>query len=218
MNERIIFPGLRLFKKTVREHFLIALREIYKIHPSYTFVDSEDETKIHIQPTYADVVYEGKNPQLLVKVGNYEFSLQDTLGGNLMDEVRNNLNVVGGYRSIKNISTTITVIVKTYAEEESSDMADELVLLGTYAAHHMFTQMGINIRGSAVSDTTETDPQNEVFETVVNFIVDVPWELSKVSQTEAIDPETDIEFEDFPFGEYRQPGVYVFKSLQKSDG
>jgi hypothetical protein len=210
MSNRTIFPDLQLFKKTVMERFLIAARTIYSNHPVYRYDEvSVADTKIHIEPTYANQNYEGKSPRLLVKVGQYEFSLQDTLGGNLMAEVLNVDGVIGGYSSIKNMTTMITIVVRAYAEEESSDLADELVLLGTYASHHMFSEMGLNIRGSAVSETRETDSQNDTFDTMVNFTVDVPWELKKFSGKLAVEPDPEIIIEDELIGGYRPPGIYV---------
>lgn len=214
MSERTIFPDLKLFKKTVSEHFLVALREIYKIHPAYPYTEDDSaNTMIHIEPTYANITFEGLCPQLLVKVGQYEFSLQDTLGGNLYEEMRNDAGVVSGYRSLKNMSTIVTIVVKAYAEEESSNIADELAVLGTYAARHMFTQVGLNIRGSAVSETVKVDNQNDYYQTHVNFQVDVPWEFMSSNNSAITDPGLEIEIPDTP-SDYREPGVYVYPSNQ----
>lgn len=210
MSDRAIFPDLQLFKKTVVERFLVAARAVYSNHPIYRYDEfSVADTKIHIEPTYANQTFEGKSPRLLIKVGQYEFSLQDMLGGNLMADVLNSEGVIGGYSSIKNMTTMITVVVRAYAEEESSDLADELVLLGAYAAHHMFSQVGLNIRGSAVSETRETDSQNDTFDTLVNFTVDVPWELKKYSGKLPSTAEPEIEIPGEPIEGYKAPGVYV---------
>ena len=196
---------------------MIALREIFRIHPAYPYLDNAAETKIHIEPTYANSVFEGKNPRLLVKAGQYDFALQDTLGRNMFEDVRNNLGVIAGYRSIKNMAFPITVIVRAYAEEESSDIADELALLAVYAAQHMFTQVGINVRGSSVSTTNETNAQNDLFDTMVNFIVDVPWELASFTNKGPADADAEIEFDDSDIGDYRSPGAYVFKNIYELD-
>jgi hypothetical protein len=210
MSERTIFPDLKLFKKTVTEHFLLSLQEIYRIHPVYPYTDDESPyTSIHISPTYANITYDSLRPQLLVKVGQYDMALQDTLGNNLYEEIRNDDDVIGGYRSLKNLSTMVTVMVRAFAEEESSDIADELAVLGVYAAHHMFAQMGLNIRGSSVSETVKVDNQNDYFQTNVNFQVDVPWQFTTVNRSGATNPDWETTIPEDFIGVYRMPGVYV---------
>lgn len=217
-NPRGIFPELNLFKKSVTERLLVALRTIYSNHPTYNYDEqSASDTKIHIEPTYARQTFEGKNPRMLVKVGQYEFSLQDTLGMNLMADKENVDGVIGGYTAIKNMSVPVTIVVRAYAEEESSDLADELSALGVYAAHHMFTQVGLNIRGAAISETRETDSQNDTFDTIVNFAIDVPWEVSMVTGKPAADPGPEIIVEEDVTGEYRAPGVYTIKGRYDDD-
>lgn len=215
MNERLIFPGLKLFKKTVVEHFLVATREIYKRHPAYLYKENApEETRIHIEPTYANMKYGGKVPQLLVKVGNYEFALQDTFGNNMFEEVINELNVIGGYRSLKDMSAPITILVRAYAEEESQDIADEFIQLAVYAASHMYNQVGINVRGASVSDTREVDQQSDFFETIINLQVNIPWQFSNVSGKEAVDPGVDVELPEMPEG-YRAPNVYIYEENEE---
>jgi hypothetical protein len=218
MTERMIFPELKLFKRTVMDHFLVALREIYKIHPAYPYNDTDSsQTQIHIEPTYGNITFEGKNPQMLVKVGQYEFALQDMLGGNISGMAFNSAGVAAGFKAMKNMSTLVSVVVKSYAEEESSDIADELSMLGTYAAHHMFVQVGVNIRGSAVSETQQIDPSNNLFQTIVNFSVDIPWELSKFTETASTDPVGEVTIPPINNGEYVAPDVYstIFKDQSK---
>jgi hypothetical protein len=194
------------------------MRTIYTNHPTYSYNEQiPSDTKIHIEPTYAQQRFEGKNPRMLIKVGQYEFSLQDTLGGNLMSDIMNSDGVIGGYSAIKNMSVPITVVVRAYAEEESSDLADELVALGVYAAHHMFTQVGLNIRGSAVSETRETDNQTDTFDTFVNFTVDVPWQLSKFSGKGPADADAEIIVPEDVTGDYRAPGVYTIRAMYDDD-
>lgn len=212
MSDRTIFPDLKLFKKEITERFLIAMREVFRRHPAYGYQDDESDSRIHINPTYANIQYEGKTPQLLVKVGSYQFNLTDTLNNNAYEEVNNELGVVGGFRSLKNMGTTVTVMVRSYAEEESSDLADEVAALGVFSAHFMFTQLGINIRDSQVSETQETDNNNDIYETAVNFRVEVPWEFTKVNSK----PADGVEFEVDPWEQellsgYRGPGVYTFR-------
>jgi hypothetical protein len=84
------------------------------------------------------------------------------------------------------------------------------VQLAVYAVSHMYTQVGINIRGAAVSDTREVDQQNDFFETIVNLQVSIPWQLSSVSGKEAVDPEVEVELPDMPEG-YRAPNVYIYE-------
>lgn len=212
MNERTIFPELKLFKREITDRFLIALREVFRRHPAYGYKDDEFESRIHIDPTYANIQYEGKNPQLLVKVGQYQFDLNDTLNQNAYEEVLNEQGAIGGYRSLKNMGTNVTINVRSYAEEESSDLADELASLGVYSAHFMFAQVGINIRDSQVSETTETDRNNDIFETVVNFRIEVPWEYTQTNKKPADGGEIEIEYpDDESINGYRRPGVYTFK-------
>jgi hypothetical protein len=150
---------------------------------------------------------------MLVKVGQYEFSLQDTLGMNLMADVKNSEGVIAGFSSMKNMSVSVTIVMRAYAEEESSDLADELSALGVYAVHHMFTQVGLNIRGAAVSETRETDSQNDTFDTIVNFTIDVPWQVSNASGKPAVDTDPEIIVDDDFTGEYRAPGVYTIREV-----
>ncbi|MED4068627.1 hypothetical protein [Priestia megaterium] len=212
MNERTIFPNLKLFKKEITERFLIALREVFRQHPAYGYQDDESETRIHIDPTYANIFYEGKNPQMLIKVGSYQFNLNDTFNQNAYQEVENDLGVIGGFRSLKTIGTNITVMIRSFAEEESSDLADELSTLGIFSAHSMFTQVGINIRDAQVSETVEADNNNDIYETGVSFQIETPWEFMKVNGKPADGGEIEFESDDDDItNDYRQPGVYTFR-------
>lgn len=207
---RTIFPELKLFKKEMTERFLIVLREVFRDHPAYPYLDDESKTSIHIDPTYADIQYEGKSPQLFIKSGSYQFSLQDTLNRNMYSEIMNAQGVYSGSRHLKNMQSSVAIIVRSYGEEESSDLADEIAALGIFAAHHMFTQLGINIRSSDVSETEEMDQNNDRYQTVVNFVIEVPWEFSIGTEDGAIDPGFDIGIDDMDGYEgYRRPGVYV---------
>lgn len=188
---------------------MIALREIYRIHPAYPYADDDARTKIHIEPTYGNVRDEGKNPQLLVKVGQYEFALQDYLGMNLAGPQPNDSGVNAGFYSLKDMTTVITVTVNAYTEEESSDIADELVMLGTYAARHMFNQVGIIIQGSAVSETQEIDNQKDIYQTLVSFSVNVPWQLSTTTGNPGLNPGGTITIPPINNGDYVAPGVYT---------
>lgn len=212
MNDaRQIFPDLKLFKKEVTERFLIALREIFRIHPAYGYQDDERDTFIHIDPTYVDISYEGKAPRLLIKVNGYQLGLNDMLFNNVSEQIFNSQGVATGFRSVKRMGTTVTVIVRSFFEEESSDIADELAALGIYSAHDMFDQVGINIRDAQVSETQETDANNDIYETVVNFQIEVPWEFAKYKEASADEVEFEIIADDDIINGYRSPGVYTFQ-------
>lgn len=218
MMDRTLFPGMQLFKKTVTENFLVTLREIFKAHPAYPYLANAADSKIVIEPTYGTVTHEGRVPQMLVKTGPYRFSLNDTIDKNMVSEMRNELGVIGGFRSQKDMFTTVKVFVRSYIEEESSNLADEVVMLGAYAADYMFNQMGIQIQDSNVSETIERDASKDVYETQVDFSVLVPWELTKVSKEAALDPGIDIELPDgFDPDAYRAPGSYVIQAKWKKD-
>lgn len=208
-EQRALFPEVHLFKKSVRERFLVALREIYKRHPAYKFEDDMAATGIHIQPSYANISHEYRVPRFLIKIGQYNFGLQDGFFKNMTEEVRNNEGVVAGYKSFKVIPTTISVSVRAFVEEESSDLADELNMLGVFALHGMFTQVGINIQDATIGETQEVERENDLFETQVIFRVEVPWEYQHGTGRGPDDPNIDIDIPD-PFGkEYRAPGVYT---------
>lgn len=209
MADRLIFPNLGLFKREVTDRTLVALREIYRVHPAYPYNDDSSLTQIHIEPTYGNLTFEGEQPQLLVKVGQYEFALQDFLGMNLAGPQPNANGVNGGFYSLKDMTTVISVTVNAYAEEESSDIADELVLLGAYAARHMFNQVGIIVQGSAVSDTQEVNASTNLYQTVVSFSVNVPWQLSMTTSKSGANPGTTINLPPINNGNYVAPGVYT---------
>ena len=208
--ERTLFPDMRLFKKQVRENAIVTLREIFRPHPFYKYEDDMSTTRIHIQPTYADVQNQSKVPRLLVKIGEYSLALQDTLGGNVAGELRNALGVIAGYQRRVNVPTVISISVKAYAEEESSDIADEVATLAVYSGKHMFSQMGLIIEGATVSETREIDPSNDIYETIVMVRVTIPWEFRDVSDKDLSNPDIDIEYPDIDRKEYRAPGAYVY--------
>ena len=211
MNDsRQIFPDLKLFKKEITERFIIALREIFRIHPAYEYQDDERDTAIHINPTYVDVNYEGKAPRLLVRVNGYQLGLNDMLFNNVSEQIFNSEGIATGYRSVKRMGTTVTIIVRSFFEEESSDIADELAALGVFSAHGMFEQVGINIRDAQVSETQETDNNNDIYETMVNFQIEVPWEFAKYTNSPADGVEFEIITDDDIINGYRSPGVYTF--------
>ena len=214
---RQIFPDLNLFKKEVTERFLITLMEIYRMHPVYKYNDNESKSRIQISPTYANITFQGKNPQLLIRVGGYQFNLNDYFNNNAMEEVKNEEGVISGFKSLKLISTVVSVHVRSYGEEESSDLADELAQLGAFSASYMFAQVGIDIRDVQISETQETDNNNDIYETILQFQVIVPWEFSRYTGKPAADPEIEFEFDDDIVNGYRSPGVYVFKGGVKKE-
>lgn len=209
MSDRVIFPDMALFKREVTDRSLVALREIYRIHPAYAYNDDPSLTQIHIEPTYGNLTFEGENPQMLVKIGQYEFALQDYLGMNLAGPQPNVNGVDGGFYSLKDMTTVISITIKAYAEEESSDIADELVMLGTYAARHMFNQVGIIVQGSAVSETQEIDTSKNIYQTIVSFSVNVPWQLSLTTSKPGAIPGQTINLPPINNGNYVPPGVYT---------
>lgn len=214
---RTIYPDLKLFKKFVNEQFLVCLREIFKKHPVYTYDIDQSNTPIHIEATYVQRNFSGKNPVILSRVGQYELDLQDMLGKNLHQHVMNDKGVYSGFSSMKDMTAAITVQVRAYSEEQSSDIADEIAMLVIYAANYMFSQVGLNIKRSAVSETSMLDNSNEIYETRVQFQGNVPWEFVKTDKEGALDGEFEFDYPDGWHTDYRPPGAYVIKGREKKD-
>lgn len=209
MNSRAIFPALKLFKKEVVERFLIATREIYKRHPSYTYNDEDGETGIIIIPAYGDVIFSGKEPRIVVKAGAYNMHLMDTFYNNMSREYIHPKGHVAGYEHDQIININLTVLVQAYAEEESSDVADELANLIIFACKSMYRQVGLVVKGAQVSETDQASQEQELFQTAVSLSLDVPWmfrleNLDDPIDEAIIDPSIDKNKE-----EYRAPGVSV---------
>lgn len=212
MNNRVIFPQLKLFKKEITERFLVATREIYKQHPVYLYDEDESKSGILIYPSYGDVKRPGVQPKLVVKAGSYQYSLMDTFSNNMTMEAKNSAGVIAGYTKSQIIPIQLAVIAQAYAEEESSDIADELAQLVVDACRRMYSQVGIVIRGVNVSETDLVNKEESTYQTVVSISMDIPWSSTAVSNEppiDSVDPEID---DDFPrFETYRSPGVDIHK-------
>lgn len=216
MNDRLIFPKLKLFKKEVTERFLVATREIYKQHPVYLFAEEEDNSQILIYPSYANVSMPGKQPKLVIKSGAYNYGLNDTFFNNMSNEVKNAEGLISGYEHDQIINTQVVILVQAYAEEESSDLADELTSLAVYACRNMYAQVGISIRGAQVSETDAISKEEDLFQTVVTFVLDVPWGSSTTNNGPAIDDNLpELDEETIVIDTYKSPGINVIPEIEK---
>ena len=216
MSDRQIFKNLNLFKKTVVERFLITTREIYKHHPTYVYHDDDEETGILIYPSYADPKVDGNQPRLIVKAGSYNYHLMDTMFNNMSKEVVVR-GAVAGYEHSQIITIPLTVLIHAYAEEESSDLADEFASLVVYACRKMYSSMGLVIRGIQISETDIFNSQQKVYQTTASISLDVPWSTSDVDTSKPIGSIdiTPEEEEPLLFDTYRSPGVSVFQEKRK---
>lgn len=209
MSERLLFPGLKLFKKEVTERFLVVTREIYKNHPTYTYSDNEEESNIFIFPSYANTESDGKQPRIISRAGSYNYGLMDTMNNNMSKEVVREGSIVG-YEHSQIITIPITFLIHAYAEEESSDIADEFAGLVVYACRKMYSQAGLVIRGMQISETDVFKQDQDLYQTTATVSIDVPWNASTVDKGP---PIGEVEFETeapLHFNTYRSPGVTVF--------
>lgn len=214
---RTIFPNLQLFKKEVTERLLIAIREIYKNHPTYLYNDDEALTQILIYPSYADVERPGNMPKILVRPGGYEFGMNDTLFGTFESEARNADGALAGFTYSKMVATSFQAVIYAYAEEESSDIADEFALLVVFACRTMFDQVGIKVENTQVSETSVVDPDKGKYQTIVAVAIDFPWSGSIITGDPPLD---DIQFDPPDLSAeavdgYRAPGIEVFREKLK---
>jgi hypothetical protein len=215
MQQRTIFPEVALVKKDLMERFLVSLREIYRNHPTYTYADNELETGIHIQPSYADLAMPGKKPRLIIKPGGYDFSLTDTLFHNMSGEAKNPAGITAGYAYQKMSSSSVTIVVDAYAEEESSDVADELAMLMAFVCRGMFGQNAIAIRGVAVSVTEVLDQAQGLYRTMVSVPFEFAWQGEITSNASSV-LRTDTIFEPLETpGTSRTPGVEAYRQYLK---
>lgn len=190
MNERLLFPNMVLVKRWVAEQFSLATRIIYSDHPVYTYHDVDEKTEVVIMPTFADTNVPGKKPKILAQGGGYDLTLQDTLGQNYAQEiVDETTGRTIGRKSVKQIRMNMMVLVQAYAEEESSDLADELaVLLGSIATH-VYGDHGLAIYSVSVSETNVLNPEEKSFQTVVSLGLDVILEINQTYAGEENDLE-----------------------------
>lgn len=213
MSSRQLFPNLKLFKKEVTERFLTVTRGLYEHHPIYSYLEDESESGLLIYPSYADPEYDGKKPSFVAKTGSYNYHLQDTLFNNMSNEVKNSYGSIAGFEYSQIITVPITVLIHAYAEEESSDLADELTNLVVFACRNTYSREGLIVRGGQVSETDIFNNEQKVFQTTINFTFDVPWVTSSVDTSP---PAGDViltpDWEDpIEFDTYRSPGVTVVK-------
>jgi len=216
MNNRFLFPNLSFIKKEVNERFLSLIYAIYADHPTYTYVVEEKNAGLLIYPSYADPGFDGKYPRFISKTGSYSYGLMDTFNNNMAGEVLVN-GVVSGAEYKQFINTSITVLVQANTEEESSDLADELVNIVVFAMRSRFRNQGLIVRGSSVSETDLLNKEQDVFQTNVVFSFDVPWSTFEVDLNDPIDVGG-IELEkDDPliFETYRSPGAFVVQQKEK---
>lgn len=214
MSVRQIFPGLKFIKKEVAERFLTVTRDIYRQHPVYEFKEDESVSNILIIPSYADTDYDGKQPKITVKAGAYNYNLMDTFNNNMSSEMVKGGRVVG-YNHSQIIPLSLSVLVHAYAEEESSDLADELAGLIVYACRKNYSRAGLVIRSANVSETDMFDQKQKIYQTVIGISMDVPWGTSTQDADKIIDsiiPEMEDD-EVLMFETYRQPGVTTFKKI-----
>lgn len=218
MQQRTIFPNVTLIKKTLAERFLVTLREIYRNNPTYTYKDDEMQTSIYISPSYATVTTPGKKPRLIIKPGGYAFSLTDTLFHNMSGEATNSDGIIAGYTYKKMMAASATIMVDAFAEEESSDIADELVMLTSFACRGMFGQNAIAIRGAEVSPTEVLDQTQNLYRTAVAVSFEFAWEGEITSNAPSI-LQTDATVESVSdTGSTRMPGIEVYRlAIQQQD-
>jgi hypothetical protein len=217
MNERLLFPDLNLFKKQVIERFITVTKEIYRNHPVYSFIEDDLESKILIYPSYANVEAPSKQPIITIKMGSYDFVLTDTFNFNMSADFRGDDNVFRGYESSKLMSTSVMVLIRAYAEEEASDLADEFASLLVFACRNMYAGVGLMIRGARVSETDEADRTQGTFQTSVVIPIEAMWGGMIVDNlSDPVDPEVPIEIPSSPIDGYDAPGIRVWKeSLNK---
>lgn len=216
MSERFLFPDLKFIKKEVNERFLSLLYSIYADHPTYSYITEEKDSGLLIYPSYADPGYDGKYPRFISKTGSYAYGLMDTFNNNMANEVIRD-GVVSGAEYKQFINTSVTILIQANAEEESSDLADELVNIVVFAMRSRFRNQGLIVRGSSVSETDLLNKEQDVFQTNVVFSFDVPWSTFEVDLNDPItitDPELEKD-DPLIFETYRSPGAYVVQQKEK---
>jgi hypothetical protein len=209
-NKRLIFPELNLFKKELTERFLTATRAIYENHPVYTYNDDDSKTGLQIYPSYGNPTDHGKQPRFIIKAGGYQKGFNDMLNNNMSGYATDSTGAIVGTKYFKMISPTIVVLVHAFTEEESSDLADELADICLFACKSMYSELGLIMNGAQVSETDEYRGDKGIYQTTVQFIIDVPWENTKsTGDTEEIivNPEIEPPDPDDEISDYRPPGV-----------
>jgi hypothetical protein len=212
MNERLMFEELSLIKKEVTERFLSITRDVYVHHPVYTFAEDESVAKLFIYPSYGNPDHDGKNARMVVKVGAYNYHLMDTLNNNMSKEIVID-GVVCGFEHQQTLSIPLTVLVQAYAEEESSDLADELANLVVFACRNRYRAKGLITRGVQVSETDLYDNKQKIYQTTVAITMDVPWTTRMINLEAPIENiHVGVENEEtITFDTYRKPGISISK-------
>lgn len=210
MNPRLLFPNTTLIKRYVVEQFIRASTLIYADHPVYTWAENDEQSKILIAPTYANTNQTGKRPKFLIQSGAYRFGLQDTFANNFSEEMYDDeTGKYIGRRHVKTVPTNLMILVQSYAEEESSDLADELTMLGMAQAAHVFDQHNISLIDVETSETNVLENDQETFQTVVSFQVQVIITIDDIPDKGLpIDLDPDIDIPNSPGN--RDPGVEVY--------
>lgn len=177
MNDRLLFHNMVLMKRWAAEQFTLATQLMYRDHPAYPYRDEDGETEVIILPTFADTDAPGKKPKILSQGGGYDLSFQDTIGGNLAHEVTDETGTVVGVKRVKQVRMSMMVLVQAYAEEETSDIADELALLVGSVGKHVYAQRGLAIYSLSVSETNVLNPEEKSFQAVLNIGFDTYIEI-----------------------------------------
>ena len=210
MNPRLLFPNTTLIKRYVVEQFIRASTLIYADHPVYTWAENDEQSKILIAPTYANTNQTGKRPKFLIQSGSYRFGLQDTFVNNFSEEMYDDeTGAYLGKRHVKTVPTNLMILVQSYAEEESSDLADELTMLCMAQAAHVFDQHNISLIDVETSETNVLENDQETFQTVVSFQVQVIITIDDLPvRGLPVDVGTEIDVPGSPG--LRDPGVEVY--------
>jgi hypothetical protein len=174
-QERTFFPELKLFKKTIIERLLMSLYHIYREHPIYAYKDIDLDTKILIHSSYAKVDTPNKIPRIAIKVNGYTFSFTDYLFDEISNERVNENGVVTGWEYEKILSTTVTMVVQSFAEEETTNISDELAMLLSFSAKDFFRSAGLIVRGVQVSETEIANKEQGIFQTMIGVSLEIPW-------------------------------------------
>lgn len=215
MSSRVMFEQMKFFKKELTERFLLVTQAVYRSHPEYTYRDEEEDSEILIYPSYADTDSDGKQPRMVVKVGSYDMSLMDTFNNNMSKEVFRD-GKLSGYKHQQIVPAQLTVLVQAYAEEESSDLADELSGLILFAAKGAYAKQGFVTRRVQVSETDLADRSQKLYQTAVSISFDVPWTWVFESKEPGHDGiEIDIIDDPLIVDGYRSPGVYTVQMKDK---
>lgn len=214
INNRLLFPNMRLFKSEMTRSFTFVTQSIFKNHPAYRFDEDDSKTQIMIHPTFSDVSNPGKMAKIMFRAGGYDASLNDYWDENFarieLDEKGNEI----GKQSSKMITSTMTVLVQAYNEMESQDLADELLQLIIFGAKGFYAQHHVHIIGGQVGETSPLKDQEGSFQTMISISYKAYLILTKRYATiETGDIEIDPEY-DKHAGD-RFPGVFVFPETNR---